>query len=174
MSDIPVGLSDAEFAETYFSGKETQFTPFDGSQVKTISDFRQGIIGTEPSAGDLNIYTTVADGNGNLRLQVVEIFHGSTSSDSYPANAAASGDADITGIRGQALRMPMMAAGWGIDTEGRHVLDKTGNNDRAEIDANKLDSSQWKVGPIDLRWDEGRGVWTAAQAIRFKEFVNPE
>ncbi len=73
-----------------------------------------------------------------------------------------------------ALRGPLVVAGWGYTTEGKPIpneVDITGlcmsgqfkstgttNNFLADF-AQRSDC--WPVGPVDLRFDIGRGVWTS-------------
>lgn len=58
-----------------------------------------------------------------------------------------SGDIDV--YRSMALRSPIVLAGWGYDINGELVPEN--------IESKK----DWKVGPLDTRWDESRGVWVA-------------
>ena len=51
--------------------------------------------------------------------------------------------------RGLAHRTPMILAGWGYDIGGSSVSGPTDS------------PINWKVGPLDCRWDEDRGVWEA-------------
>lgn len=68
-----------------------------------------------------------------------------------------------------ALRGPVMISGWGYDKAGYPVP----NNDDSYSDdplANRSDKfkdywlakpDEWKVGPLDVRWNEDRQVWEA-------------
>ncbi len=75
-----------------------------------------------------------------------------------------------------ALRGPLMIQGWGFDTDGKPIPNKVD----IEVDAsggkfvatglkdvfmdNWLSKSYtWPVGPVDLRWDRYRAVWTVPQ-----------
>lgn len=63
--------------------------------------------------------------------------------------------------RGVGIRFPMIGVGWGRDTDGNPVPahpDKTGEY-HPDFRTN---TSLWKAGPVDIRWDESRGVWAAA------------
>lgn len=51
--------------------------------------------------------------------------------------------------RSMALRAPLVLAGWGISSSGTTVPE----------DISKTED--WKVGPLDTKWDENRGVWMA-------------
>lgn len=69
----------------------------------------------------------------------------------------------ISGIRGVGLKMPMVATGWGYDTDGNPVPAGTGTvNGVQNIDPEAAyNPATWKSGPVDLRWDNARGVWAA-------------
>ena len=75
--------------------------------------------------------------------------------------------------RSVALRGPIMIAGWGFDTNGRPVpnasLDVDPTIAKEYRNAKDADSfiddhtwrvDKWKVGPLDVRWDRERKVWT--------------
>ena len=47
-----------------------------------------------------------------------------------------------------ALRGPIILTGWGYDLVGNETPD------------DKKESDKWKTGPVDLRWDDARKVWT--------------
>jgi len=86
---------------------------------------------------------------------------------------------DGDNIRGAALRGPLLMAGWGYDLKGYPVP----NDDPAKPNNKFLKHwlhkpKDWKVGPVDLRWDEDRGVWSAAGAfklvrVKLDRWVNP-
>lgn len=70
------------------------------------------------------------------------------------------------------LKMPLMLKGWGydlngnpvpgqfrVDDEGEPVKDDEGNN-IIDYRDNYTKPSQWVEGPLDVRWDSSRGVWT--------------
>lgn len=62
-------------------------------------------------------------------------------------------------IRGVGLRSPIVLTGWGYDTNNLPVPASTGNPQAFHPQAS-WNSHLWKSGPVDLRWDEQRGVWT--------------
>lgn len=69
--------------------------------------------------------------------------------------------------RGIALRGPLMVAGWGYDTDDNPVPSKT--DDKTQfIEGYKKDTKNWKVGPVDLRWDEDNQLWAAGGGTKFK------
>lgn len=65
------------------------------------------------------------------------------------------------------LRSPLVLTGWGFDTEGYPV--PSGGSGNFATNAFH-DTSIWKTGPVDLRWDNERKVWTGGlnQTARFK------
>ncbi len=66
------------------------------------------------------------------------------------------------------LRGPLMMKGWGYNIHGRPVPnaddDEGGTMEFANNFLRRPDL--WKSGPIDLRWDENRGVWTSPPEAR--------
>jgi hypothetical protein len=64
------------------------------------------------------------------------------------------------------LRGPMLLTAWGADVDGKPVPNEA---DEEGFEGDRTDkfmknwlrrSDQWKTGPIDLRWDHNREVWT--------------
>lgn len=64
---------------------------------------------------------------------------------------------ETQGIRGVGLRSPIILTGWGFDIGGNPVPALSGNPHPEAA----WNPSLWKSGPVDLRWDDDRGVWTA-------------
>lgn len=62
-----------------------------------------------------------------------------------------------SGIRGIALKGPLIISGPGFDTEGNPVPGSGGQF----IDDYKKRPDQWKTGVLDTRWDDERKVWVA-------------
>jgi len=66
------------------------------------------------------------------------------------------------GYRTFGLRAPLVLTGWGLDLEGKPVPNSTPNTPSDTYADNWLKKpTNWKTGPLDLRWDENRGVWTS-------------
>jgi hypothetical protein len=67
--------------------------------------------------------------------------------------------------RAIALRGPLVIAGWGYDTHNKPVPNASveyPENPKMQFKENWLRRPHdWKCGPVDLRWDEDRKVWTA-------------
>jgi len=66
----------------------------------------------------------------------------------------------VEDARTLSMRVPLMAAGWGR-TIGMLPTDSSSADPRDNDIEHKLARESWKLGPIDLRWDERRGVWGA-------------
>lgn len=75
----------------------------------------------------------------------------------------------VTGIRAVGLKAPIVLTGPGYDTSGNPVPTGVGGSGwHPEAFHNP---SLWKSGPVDLRWDNTRGVWTGtggSDLVRFK------
>jgi hypothetical protein len=70
-------------------------------------------------------------------------------------------------IRGMGMRGPIMLVGWGYDLLGNPTPNK--DTDK-EVDDSFPDNwmnktNLWKTGPVDLRWDKWRKVWTAPSLL---------
>lgn len=61
--------------------------------------------------------------------------------------------------RGVGLKTPLILSGWGYDIEGNPVPADTGDSTIFASEAFR-DPSLWKSGPLDVRWDDDRKVWT--------------
>jgi hypothetical protein len=63
------------------------------------------------------------------------------------------------------LRGPLVLQSWGYDTNGKPIPNEGDNTDR--FPHNWLSSpSTWPVGPVDLRFDNDRGVWVSPQPYK--------
>lgn len=62
-----------------------------------------------------------------------------------------------------AFKGPLVVAGWGYNTEGYPVPNASGKGGTSDSFASGYltNSTEWKVGPVDLRWDDERSVWAA-------------
>lgn len=72
---------------------------------------------------------------------------------------------ETQGIRGVGLRSPIVLSGPGYDINGKPVPGDGSGNPHPEAIWN---TSLWKSGPVDLRWDEPRGVWRAPTVPRIR------
>ena len=68
--------------------------------------------------------------------------------------------ANFNTIKAVGLKAPVIITGWGYDTDGRPVPATTGNPDVFQSGAFR-DPTLWKSGPLDVRWDSSREVWSA-------------
>ncbi len=60
------------------------------------------------------------------------------------------------------LRGPLVMTGWGYDIKGFPVPNLDDDGQSLSFKENYLTNmASWKTGPVDLRWDEERGVWNA-------------
>ena len=64
-----------------------------------------------------------------------------------------------SGIRSVGLKSPLVLSGWGYDVNNLPVPASDENPQHFHPHAS-WNTHLWKSGPIDLRWDEQRGVWT--------------
>lgn len=69
---------------------------------------------------------------------------------------------NVVDYRAFALKAPLILTGWGRDLNGRPVPNAEGpDGPSSKYLENWLKRSDtWKTGPLDVRWDESRGVWT--------------
>lgn len=82
--------------------------------------------------------------------------------------------------RSMGLRAPIVVVGWGYDIEGKPVpnarVDQSGNAMTNYFEQHWLRKpDKWKAGPLDIRWDQQRGMWTVPQIqnmIRFYAVEN--
>lgn len=106
---------------------------------------------------DQNIYEKA----GEIQ-QVQYIVSGQTTSDAKEKAKGTSYGSVVNEARGISLRAPLMLAGWGRTIGMRPTDPSTSDpNGRLNDDEHKLARETWKHGPIDVRWDERRGVWAA-------------
>jgi len=72
--------------------------------------------------------------------------------------------------RGVALRAPLILAGWGFDIDNKPVPNESvdyPNNPKMKFEQDWLRKPQkWMCGPVDLRWDYKRHVWTAPSPMK--------
>lgn len=77
---------------------------------------------------------------------------------------------EVSGIRGVGLKAPMVLTGWGYDTDGNPVPGKSGDKTQFHPQAS-WNMNLWKSGPVDLRWDNERGVWTGGGGNTTKMYL---
>lgn len=84
---------------------------------------------------------------------------------SIPISETLTGTGYTEDCRPFVLRGPLMIQGWGYNTENKPVPNHTGYNGNTGVSdkfaPNWLQRPDtWPIGPLDVRWDERRGVWT--------------
>lgn len=72
------------------------------------------------------------------------------------------GTSDASDTRAFALRGPVVLTGWGQDLTGNWVPGETAG---APASGYARRADLWPTGPIDLRWDSHRGVWTGGHLL---------
>lgn len=72
---------------------------------------------------------------------------------------------ETVGIRGVGFKAPMVLTGWGYDTNDLPVPANTGDSTKFHPQAS-WNPHLWKSGPVDLRWDNDRGVWTGGNTTK--------
>ena len=100
---------------------------------------------TEPTVDDLNPYGT------NTTGMVLPY------SDGLPDDIDAVADGDH--VNSMAFRTPLILGGWGRDTSNNPV---PSGGDGEYITNYKQRADLWKVGPLDVRWDDSRKLWNAS------------
>lgn len=77
---------------------------------------------------------------------------------------------EIDNYRGIGLRGPLVLVGWGFDTHGKPVpnrdFDDAGGKTMEFADNFLRRPDLWKAGPVDLRWDYERNVWTCPPGFK--------
>lgn len=91
-----------------------------------------------------------------------------TNKDTYDGMHAYRRGSDPYSTRAIALRGPLVVAGWGYGIDG-YRYPSVNDEVLTEFHSNTLRKSQkWKAGPVDLLWDDKRGVWTSHDLITAK------
>lgn len=80
----------------------------------------------------------------------------------YSPNADLYTKSDTDNYRGLALRGPVVIAGWGVDINEKPVPNSTPDEPGDSFLTDyKEDFTTWKVGPLDVRWDDDRKLWVS-------------
>lgn len=69
---------------------------------------------------------------------------------------------EINNVRGIGLRAPLVLSGWGFDVDGNPVPASGGKIHPSAF----TDPRVWKTGPLDVRWDDDRKVWTGGASTK--------
>lgn len=87
----------------------------------------------------------------------------------YPTNLNIQDDdySSSQSYRAIGLRAPLVLVGWGFDTHNKPVPNASMTNDQMKFADDWLRKPHtWKAGPLDVRWDHDRKVWTAPTAFK--------
>lgn len=164
----PVGLSainDKIWKKTYGASMDSFLSLVNGVKLQENIDAVEDDTYEEtsdvsrfPNASNMNIYKrAVVEEKEYQQVQYV------VSKDTVrEASSAVGFYGDVDETRGIGIRMPSIVGGWGI---GVNLLPTDPAPDtaspRINSDSHKLDRATWKYGPLDLRWDARRKMWTA-------------
>jgi hypothetical protein len=133
-----------------------------GYSWSTLSNYADGFVGHDIDIIGRGI--GYSDGVGTSGLPMTW---------SKPGSGVASGQADYANdYRMFALRGPLVVQGWGYTTDGYPIPNQSDNESDASVgkfvtssvprflDGWLQKSHTWPVGPVDLRWDNERNVWS--------------
>ena len=122
-----------------------------------------------PTSSELNPYfSQFGGGDGSEWMHEVD-FHcvANDGTDEAEVNLRKVDREKITRVHTTGIRGPLMVAGWGSDLADKPVPGKGGSGmsaftfDSAAIGNRTL----WKTGPVDLKWDYERKVWSGGPQI---------
>jgi hypothetical protein len=149
------GFNNEAWAQTYGASMDCFLSIFDGSSLFTSIQTANNI-GFPYNEGTFNAKNSnIYEKAGGLQ-QVQYI----TSKDTIKEAREAEEAGDVQELRSLCLRGPIHIAGWGR-TVTQRPTDPDPQNPRDNDDEHKTDRSTWKVGPLDVRWDEKRACWRA-------------
>lgn len=140
------------YADKAFMSMDGLMTPFSTVEKSGWPSFI-----TPATSGDVDVYSINPFPSGH-RIEVMSYGSGVTADGLLRGlnEAPYSGDS-VVPYRALGLRLPAVGVGWGFDVNGNAVPSGTGVNGFAPDYLSN--PSGHKAGPIDLRWDEDRGVW---------------
>lgn len=163
VSANPPGLYLDNFTNTYGGSLDSYLSIIDGADIKANIDsiaipdasvYFNGLSHAENN----NLWTLIEleeniNDPANYSQQIAFMVHGT--GDTIGAHHPG-----VESVRGIGIRLPMMAAGWGRTTELLAIVEDS-DDPRKIDDSVKLDRTQWKSGPVDLRWNPNTNSWTA-------------
>lgn len=117
------------------------------SMALTYNPYDSGVNGSGGFVGSTGIYPS---GSGSPVSYIFEEDH------------FARRTVETQGIRAVGLKTPLVLSGPGYDIDGNPVP-ASGDSFHPEAAYNP---SLWKTGPLDIRWDEPRGVWTGGNSTK--------
>lgn len=144
--------SDEEYQNTSIMSFNGVFRPYSINQNPTISGMLiphfQTPSGEFDQAINVNTYNPLSSQND------IEFY---SWGDTYLGLNQRERVADYYNARGTALKGPLVVNGFGYDININPV---PSNGAGGFVDAVGWRSDLWKVGPVDLLWDDNLGIWT--------------
>jgi len=119
-----------------------------GPTISELDPYFSDMFGDEGEqffeATDYRIITTIVDGAMPTSLSKDDIEAG-----------------DVTAVRTNGLRGPLIMSGWGFGIDDLPVPAKGASYpDKMDFDPKMVgDRAKWKTGPVNLMWDDERQVW---------------
>ena len=101
----------------------------------------------------------------SMRHDIDYVVRGNT----WPVGVNLGGMSHGESYRAMALRGPLILSGWGFDIDGKPVPAAPaadGKSPSKFLDDWLVKPHKWKTGPLDVRWDDDRGVWTAPPSFK--------
>ena len=159
ISSMPPGVlakNDEWWSQVYGASLDSYLSLLDGSVmldsitnsfVAFSSPYREGL----PLATNSNLYEQIGSSQ-QIQYMVGKSTVQEARSPSGPLNPGE--------VRSIGIRAPAQMCGWG-KTIAMRPTDPEPEDIRVNDDEHKLDRSTWKVGPLDVRWDEQRSMWRA-------------
>lgn len=148
-------FSDDIWKATYGASQDAWLSLLRGVKLKeNIDNSNTNFTGNYagiPRAANSTLYIKV---DGVQQIQYV------VSKNTVGAAKQATQFGNVEEVRSIGLRAPMHIAGWG-KTIAMRPTDPNPLDVRENDNIHKLARETWKQGPLDLRWDERRGVWRA-------------
>jgi Txe/YoeB family toxin of Txe-Axe toxin-antitoxin module len=108
-----------------------------------------------PTAKDLDPYFFV--GKVDFGAVVMDDFQWFQGNNIHLANNDNQIPKAVKEVRGYGLRGPLLLSGWGYDVCGYPVPGNGAGYFKPSPAENRAD---WKTGPVDLKWDDERQVWS--------------
>jgi hypothetical protein len=108
-----------------------------------------------PNVVDLNPFQQGHDINIVLKTDSAGAY------DNYVLQGSNEGSKDY--LKPLGIKAPVVLVGWGYDTAGNPVPSSAPNMFVTDY---QKKPELWKAGPLDVRWDESRGVWAAGSTMQ--------
>lgn len=136
-----------------FNGTNELYSQFAGDS---------GVFSSPLNADNLNPFKVVPSGTKKTTssLTVGTGYHDLHTNAALTELAIASGEPQ----RFSVLRGPLLLTGWGYTIDGKVV--PTGISETSFKDDYLSAVNKWKTGPLDLAWDDYRGVWTMPRTLK--------